>query len=239
MKKIFPLLFFLCTLSSISFSQGLSEIQLSAGWNSTRPRINSNAQFILPDDKVVIMDLDHNSGESFNYGILLSWQIKEDKPWSVKTGLFWTNMNFSIWSNYLDNNTGYFLNFKNNIRQIDLPILLGYKKTISSFEIGFDFGIIKTIWLDSEVNLNTTYQAPSSNPEFKQITENSDGFVPFGKKYSFFVSPLLQWNFSRASGISLQPFYRFQVGSKRSLLYRTHTGSIKQFGLNLGYNIKF
>ncbi|SFU19785.1 hypothetical protein SAMN04489724_0197 [Algoriphagus locisalis] len=194
---------------------------------------------LLPNSETGNVDYRNNSGESFNYGLLLSWQLAKDKPWYIKSGLSWTNMNFSTSTTYLGDNMGYFVNNTHEIKQIDLPILVGYMKTFSSFQIGLDAGLIKTIWLDSEINQNSEFQVSGSNPEFEQLSINPSGFTDFSDKYSFYAAPIVQWNFGKTSGISLQPFYRIQLGNKSGLIYTPGSGSIKQFGVNLGYNFRF
>lgn len=238
MKKIVFFLFLLSTASTFSYSQGLSNIQFSVGVNSSSARLKQYGSILLPNFEAGPSEFSYNSGESINYGLLLSWQLLEDKPWQIKSGLSWTNMSFSTSIISLNDERNYFLDNQHTIKQLDLPILLGYKKRISAFEMGMDIGLIKTIWVDSEINQNLTTQTPDSNPDFERSQINPKGFTNFLGKYSFYVAPIFQWNFGKSSGVSLQPFYRIQLGDKGGLIYTAGSGSIRQFGVNLGYNIR-
>jgi hypothetical protein len=197
--------------------------------------INTNGFQRLHNSEFVDMGFSYNSGESFNYGMLLSWQLSKNKLFYIKSGLSWTNMSFSTSTTYLSGNTGFFVNNNHEIKQVDLPILISYQKRVSNFEIGVDAGIVKSIWINSEISQNSQFQDTGSNPQFEQSLLSQSGFTEFSDKYSLFISPLIQWNFSKVSGLSLQPFYRIQMGDQSRLIYTTSSGSINQFGINLGY----
>ena len=237
MKKLILFLLLLGVSSINSYSQGLTNIQFSFGVNSTSPRIGYYNLYVLPNSELVSTDLDHNSGESSNYGILLSWQLVKDKPWYIKSGLSFTKMSFSSTVTYVNDGNGYFQNNIQKINQFDLPILIGYKKSVADFDFGIDAGVIKTIWVDSKIDQHTTFQTPDSNPDFKQLSINNSGSTEFLDKYSFYIAPIVQWNFGKFSGVSLQPFYRIQL-NKEGLIYTNISGSIRQIGVNLGYNVR-
>lgn len=239
MKKAIFLFSLLSTIAITSYSQGLTNVQFSVGVNSSSARINPSGSVLLPNLEVGTGEFSYNSGESLNYGVLLSWKLAKDKSWSFKSGLSWTSMSFSNSTTYNQSGTNYFGGNSHEINQVDLPILIGYKKTVSKFDLGIDLGLIKTLWVNSEITQTSGFQTPDSNPDFDQFTINPNGFTKIRDKFSLYFAPMVQYNFGNSFGISLQPFYRVQLGGKRDLLYSQSSGSFRQFGINLGYNIRF
>lgn len=239
MKKTVFLFLFSITLSITSYSQGLTNIQFSVGVNSSSARINSSGSVILPNLEVVSGEFSYNSGESLNYGLMLSWQMAKNKPWYFKSGISWTKMSFNVSKAYNQSETNYFGSNSHEINQVDLPILIGYKRKGSKFDLGIDLGLIKSLWVNSKITRISGFQTPDSNPDFDQFKINPNGFTKITAKYSVYVAPMIQYNFGRYSGVSIQPFFRVQLGSKKDLLYSQSSGSFRQFGINLGYNIRF
>jgi hypothetical protein len=238
MKKNIFLFSLLSTIAFTSYSQGLTNVQFSVGVNSSSARINSSGSIMLPNLEIVSSEFSYNSGESLNYGVLLSWQLAKDKPWYLKSGVSWINMSFGNSATYNQSETNYGGGNSHEINQVDLPVLIGYKKTESNFDLGIDFGLIKTLWMNSEITQSSGFQTPNSNPVFDQLVINSSSFTKITDKYSLYLAPMVQYNFGKSSGVSLQPFYRVQLGGKRDLLYSQSSGSFRQFGINLGYNIR-
>lgn len=239
MKKTIFLFSLLSTIAFTSYSQGLTNVQFSVGVNSSSARINPSGSVLLPNLEVGTGEFSYNSGKSINYGVLLSWQLAKDNPWYFKTGISWTRMNFGNSTTYNQSETNYFGNNSHEINQVDLPVLIGYKRKVSKFDLGIDLGLIKTLWVNSEITQRSGFQTPNSNPVYDQTTINPNGFTKIPDKYSLYVAPIIQYNFGKSSGVSLQPFYRVQLGGKRDLLYGQNSGSFRQFGINLGYNIRF
>lgn len=215
-------------------AQSLVEFSLLAGPNKTTPQEISSGAVLLPDLSTGLGSFQTQSGDSFNLGALLGWQFLPEKTWMFKSGIFYSRMNFNIYVTSESLDKFYFVSNYQKVQQWELPLFLAYKTSLGKFELGIDFGLIKSIYIDSDIHQNEIWKKPNTEPTFSPNLFRTRGFVPILDKFSFYISPFIQRNISETIEVKIQPYCRQQIGSERSHLYTKDTGSINQFGINFG-----
>ena len=220
-------------------AQSLVEFSLLTGPNKTSPQEISSGLVLLPDLSTGLGSFQTQSGDGFNLGALLGWQFSPEKAWMFKSGVFYSRMNFSIYVTSESLEKFYFVSNYQKVQQWELPLFLAYKKSLGKFELGIDIGLIKSIYIDSEIQQNEIWKKPDTESSFSPNLIRTSGFVPILDKFSFYLSPFIQRNIGESIGLTIQPYYRQQIGSERSHLYTKNTGAINQFGINFGFVKQF
>lgn len=234
MKKIIILV---CLIYCIKASaQRSNEIKLSFGINQSVAHPDVTLQRTLPDGSIgsrLPVSSQGNSG--YNGSLTGAVPISKSKNLKFRTGINFQTLRFNTLIGAIGSENEYRFLFVHKLNQIDIPILISYKKENTKLSLGGEIGIIKALAIWGEVSPLIYEIQPNKEVNITEGFTKPSGLVGIGEKYSAFLAPFFRYSISSQFGVEVQPFFRYQLGDKSSYEYNNKQGpSMSQFGINFG-----
>lgn len=239
MKKAIIIVFVL--IGNMVLAQSRNELKLLAGINRVGFPVKYSLPVSLPD--LSISNLEYESSDislGWNFSIIGGFSISKNNNWRIMTGFQRQSFEYNVSARAVGSASEYQYQAINNVKQLDIPILVSYIKRKEKFSYGVDGGIFKTLHVSSEstVILN---QVPPQVPDLSNESSSAiSGFVKPLEKISFYMAPFARIKLSDKLSYELQTFFRFQNRKGNNYEYNKFGNpAIGQWGLNTGLVFEF